>query len=202
MRRLWWITGCLLIAVSPLWAGSVMLQWNLPTTNTDSTPLTDLGHIDVFYGTSSGSYTQHVNAGLTTSASIAGLAEGMTWFFAVVAVDTSNNDSVFSNEVSAIPRPSPPSDTIPPTVNITSPAPGAVPRRSAVTITANAADNVGVTRVEFSINGSLQCADGSAPYSCPWTVPPANNRVYQLQAKAFDAAGNMGASSIVEVVAQ
>ena len=87
-------------------------------------------------------------------------------------------------------------DTIPPTVAITNPADGAiVARRSAVTITATASDNVGVTRVEFLVNGALQCTDTTAPYSCNWNVP--NSRTtHQLQARAFDQAGNSATANI------
>ena len=88
-------------------------------------------------------------------------------------------------------------DNIPPTVSITNPANGAsVARRSTVTITATASDNVGVTRVEFLINGALQCTDTTAPYSCNWSVPNTRNVSYQLQARAFDQAGNLGTASV------
>jgi glucose/arabinose dehydrogenase len=88
-------------------------------------------------------------------------------------------------------------DTTAPTVSITSPADGAsVARRSTVTITATASDNVGVTRVEFSVNGAVQCTDTTAPYSCNWLVPNTRNVTYQLQARAFDSAGNSGSASI------
>ena len=88
-------------------------------------------------------------------------------------------------------------DNIAPTVSITSPANGAiVARKSNVTITATASDNVGVTRVEFFVNGALQCTDTAAPYSCVWRVPGAMNKTYQLQARAFDLAGNQGTSTV------
>lgn len=88
-------------------------------------------------------------------------------------------------------------DTIAPTVSITNPANNAtVARRSTVTITATASDNVGVTRVEFSVNGALQCADATAPYSCNWNVPNAKNQTFQLQARALDQAGNVGTATI------
>ena len=93
-------------------------------------------------------------------------------------------------------------DNIPPTVSITSPANGAiVARKSNVTITATANDNVGVTRVEFLVNGNLQCTDTTAPYSCVWRVPGAANKTHQLQARAFDQAGNT-ASANVQVTAR
>ncbi|HEY0765569.1 MAG TPA: PQQ-dependent sugar dehydrogenase [Pyrinomonadaceae bacterium] len=88
-------------------------------------------------------------------------------------------------------------DTISPTVSITNPANGAiVTRKSTVTITVTANDNVGVTRVEFLVNNTLQCTDTTAPYSCNWSVPNVRNVTYQLQARAFDQAGNMGTAMI------
>jgi glucose/arabinose dehydrogenase len=88
-------------------------------------------------------------------------------------------------------------DSIAPTVAITSPANGAiVARKSQVAINATASDNVGVTRVEFRVNGALQCTDTAAPYSCSWRVPNPMNKTYQLQAQAFDAAGNVGSATV------
>jgi len=88
-------------------------------------------------------------------------------------------------------------DTIAPTVAITNPANGAtVTRKTTVTITATASDNVGVTRVEFLVNGTLQCTDTTAPYSCNWSVPNVRNQTFQLLARAFDQAGNAGSSSV------
>jgi glucose/arabinose dehydrogenase len=88
-------------------------------------------------------------------------------------------------------------DTVSPAVSITNPANGAiVTRKSTIAITATASDNVGVTRVEFLVNGALQCTDTTAPYSCNWRVPSAPNKTYQLQARAFDQAGNSGAANV------
>ena len=44
--------------------------------------------------------------------------------------------------------------------------------------------------VTFDFRGALQCSDTTAPYSCGWRVPNPMNRNYQIQARAFDAAGN------------
>ena len=88
-------------------------------------------------------------------------------------------------------------DNVAPTVAITNPANNAiVARKSNVTITATASDNVGVTRVDFFVNGTLQCSDMTAPYSCGWRVPNPMNRTYQIQARAFDAAGNNATATI------
>jgi hypothetical protein len=53
-----------------------------------------------------------------------------------------------------------------------------------------------IPRVDFLVNGALQCSDTKAPYSCSWKVPGAMNKTYQLQARAFDQAGNVGTASI------
>lgn len=91
----------------------------------------------------------------------------------------------------------PTADNIPPTVSIDSPTNGAIViRKLNTTIAASASDNVGVTRVEFLVNGALQCTDASTPYSCSWRVPNPPNRTYQIQARAFDQAGNSATASI------
>lgn len=180
------LLGCLWLTGD---AAAITLQWEASARATS---------YRLYYGLRSLDYDTVLETGAATSAVVSGLTPGATYFFAATALNAAG-ESGFSNEVQAI---IPPGDTIPPTVTITSPAPGAVPRKSAVTITAEASDNVLLNRVEFYINGSLRCADGTAPYSCTWDVPAPPRRTYQLQAKAFDAAGNMGASALVEVIAQ
>ncbi len=111
-----------------------------------------------------------------------------------------------SQAPSSTPTPSPSLTPVPtvgsndataPTVTITSPLAGStVAVRKNVTIQATASDNVGVSRVEFYINGTLTCTDISSPYSCSWKVPGSKNRTYKLSAKASDAAGNNSTSSI------
>src|SRR2546425_149578 len=102
-----------------------------------------------------------------------------------------------------LPSPPPPIDVTAPTVSITSPADGAtVARKSTVTIRADAADDVGVKRVEFYVDGRLQCSVGTGPYTCAWSVPPANKRTSSLYAVAFDAAENAGRSALVTVISQ
>ena len=89
------------------------------------------------------------------------------------------------------PTPSPPSDLVQPTVSITDPLNGStVSRNNTVTISANASDNVGVAKVEFRVNGNLQCTDTTVPYTCAWKVSGKPNAPYTIEAKAYDAAGN------------
>ena len=90
-------------------------------------------------------------------------------------------------------------DTTPPTTSITSPADGATVGGT-VDVTASASDNVGVTRVEFWIDGALTSTDTTSPYGYAWpTTGYANGSSHTLQSRAFDAAGNQGTSTIVNV---
>ena len=75
-----------------------ILSWYAPKTNADGTPLTDLAGYKVYYGPSSGNYTQTIDVGNATAIQIDSLAAG-TWYFAVTAYDSSGNESTFSNEV-------------------------------------------------------------------------------------------------------
>jgi hypothetical protein len=90
------------VAVEASALASVTLWWVAPTTNTDGTPVAGLSGFKVYYGTTSGNYSQTltVSGAATTSVVIEGLVPGSTWYFAVKAVDGSGTESVYSQEVS------------------------------------------------------------------------------------------------------
>jgi len=92
-------------------------------------------------------------------------------------------------------------DTTPPVVSITNPQGATVPKKSTVILSATASDNVRVTRVEFYVNGTLQCTDATASYTCNWRVPNQPNRMYRIEAKAYDQAGNSG-SAVIQVTSR
>ncbi len=73
-------------------AGSVQLTWQA-----NSEP--DLNEYRVYYGSSSRAYGTPVPVGNVTSYTLSGLQEGSTYYLAVTAVDTSDNESGYSNEV-------------------------------------------------------------------------------------------------------
>jgi hypothetical protein len=89
-------------------------------------------------------------------------------------------------------------DTQPPTVSITAPLNGATVSGT-VSVTATASDNVGVTKVEFYLDGVLQSTDTTSPYSWSWDTTTASNASHSLTAKAYDAALNVGTSTAVSV---
>ncbi|HVG57555.1 MAG TPA: PHB depolymerase family esterase [Hyalangium sp.] len=89
-------------------------------------------------------------------------------------------------------------DTTAPTVNVTAPANGATVSGT-VTITASASDNVGVSRVEFFVDGALVGTDTSSPYSFAWNSAAVANGSHALMARAYDAAGNVGTDNDTSV---
>ena len=96
--------------------------------------------------------------------------------------------------------PEPPADTVAPVVAVTAPSNGStVARRATVTIQATASDDVGVSRVEFFVNGSLRCTDTAAPFSCGWKVPN-NGKSSVIDVRAWDAAGKSGQASVTVTI--
>ncbi|OLD56744.1 MAG: hypothetical protein AUI64_01705, partial [Acidobacteria bacterium 13_1_40CM_2_64_6] len=90
-------------------------------------------------------------------------------------------------------------DTTPPTVSITAPANGATVSAS-ITVSANAADDVGVAGVQFKVDGvNLGAEDTTSPYSFAWNTTTASNGSHALTAVARDAAGNTTTSATVTV---
>lgn len=89
-------------------------------------------------------------------------------------------------------------DTTLPVITLTSPADNSFPTGQLI-ITSNVSDNVGVTKVELWINGALSASSTAAPYSFAWDLTQAYTGTYQLQTKAYDAAGNVGISQIVTI---
>ncbi|HET6641967.1 MAG TPA: Ig-like domain-containing protein [Gaiellaceae bacterium] len=87
----------------------------------------------------------------------------------------------------------------PPTVNITSPADGAIfAWKPTITVTATASDANGtVTKVEFRDGTTVLGQDTSAPYSYTWRNVPQGSHL--LTARATDNAGAVTASSPVGI---
>ena len=91
-------------------------------------------------------------------------------------------------------------DTQPPTVSFTSPSAGIV--TGTVSVQASASDNVGVTSVQFRLDGvALGAADTTAPYSVSWNTTTAADGAHTLTAEARDAANNL-ATATVNVLVQ
>jgi hypothetical protein len=62
----------------------------------------DVTNYNVYYGTTSGIYTNKTSIGNVTTDTISNLCAGITYYFTVTAVDTNANESGFSNVSSFI----------------------------------------------------------------------------------------------------
>ena len=89
-------------------------------------------------------------------------------------------------------------DITPPTITITSPNDGSKVTTN-VSAKVNAADNVGVTKVELYVDGILQGASTTAPFTTKWNAAKAARGPHTVQCKAYDAAGNAGTSQSISV---
>jgi hypothetical protein len=175
--------------------GAVSLGWPASTDNTG------VVRYDVYRSQSSPfspSLPNRIAQPTGTTYQDTGLASG-TYYYVVKAEDAAGNLSGPSPQASATVGSA---DTNPPTVAITAPASGAT-LAGAVTVTASAADDVGVVGVRFTLDGqSLGSEDTTAPYSVSWDTTTAANGSHTLSAVARDAAGNTTTATAVPVTVQ
>jgi hypothetical protein len=81
-------------SIAPTWAQSVSLAWN-------PSPSPAVAGYKVRYGLAGGTNNWSIDAGTNTSFRVSGLTLGETYSFAVLAYDSSQNESPLSNEVIA-----------------------------------------------------------------------------------------------------
>ena len=114
------------------------------------------------------------------------------------AYDAADNKTVSAPVTITVGNPVGSTDTEDPVVSLTAPAKGTALSGS-VSIKATATDNVGVTKVEF-YNGITPLGQSTtAPYSISWLTTTVPNGSATITARAFDAAGNKGDSSPINV---
>ncbi len=115
-----------------------------------------------------------------TSFSDTAVAPQTNYSYTVTAFDAGGNSSAPSAAASATTPAIP--DTTNPTVSLTAPAAGAN-LAGTVTVSATASDNVGVTGVQFKLDGAnLGPEDTSAPYTLSWNTTSATSGPHQLTA--------------------
>lgn len=94
----------------------------------------------------------------------------------------------------------PVADTTAPVTTLTNPKDGAsIAGLRSVTISVSSSDNVGVTKAEIYINGRLTATSSAGSYNFSWNTSKLAKGAYQLQSKAYDAAGNVASSAVVTV---
>jgi subtilisin family serine protease len=126
---------------------------------------------------------------------VPGLSSDITYYFALKVKDNVGNESGLSNVVEGSTGP----DDFAPIVTITSPADGSEVSGIAG-IEASASDNVGVTAVEFYLDGELKSTDMTSPYIWLWDTRTVADDSYTVETKAYDAAGNVGSDQISVIV--
>ncbi|MDL2341839.1 MAG: Ig-like domain-containing protein [Patescibacteria group bacterium] len=125
------------------------------------------------------------------------------------AYDAANNVGTSAADTVTVSNATPPptGDTTVPVVSLTGVSNGQALSGSVV-IGANASDNVGVTKVVFYLDGALTSTETTKPYclandngtTCyAWNSTTVANGSHSFQAKAYDAAGNIGSSATLTV---
>ena len=145
--------------------------------------------------TASTTAAELVNTTAGTTGIVSGLTCGTNYTLAVDAFDATGNSSPKTTVmVSTLPC----ADTTPPTVTMTSPTNGST-MTGTINASANATDNVGVTRVDFFRDGVSSGSDTSSPYTIPVNTTTIANGSHTFGARAYDTAGNVGNATNVTV---
>ncbi|NVD98077.1 S8 family serine peptidase [Massilia sp. BJB1822] len=92
----------------------------------------------------------------------------------------------------------PPADTVAPSVSLAAPLANSTVSGT-VAVNTSSSDNVGVTRVDLKVNGTVVATDTAGPFSFAWDSNGAANGMAQLVAVAYDAAGNVASSTPISV---
>jgi pimeloyl-ACP methyl ester carboxylesterase len=85
-------------------------------------------------------------------------------------------------------------DFVPPVVRITDPAAASVVSGT-VSVSADADDDIGVSRVDFSSDGALIGSVAGRPYEVSWDTTVTRDGSHTIIARAYDAAGNRATAS-------
>ena len=87
-----------------------------------------------------------------------------------------------------------------PAVSMTAPSSNAVVTGTAVTVSATASDDIGISRVDFYRDSNvLVGSDNTSPYSISWDSTSTSSGAHTLFAVAIDLAGNTKTSTVVNV---
>jgi hypothetical protein len=177
------------VAAGGITTTSATVSWSTSTPGTSQ----------VMYGKTSGlgsSTTKNGTMSTAHSQTISGLTSSTLYFFSVQSVDSGGNPVTASGFTFGTTNTT---DNTPPTVSLTAPANNATVS-GAVTVSANASDNVAVASVQFLLDGAnLGSAITASPYSMSWNTSTASNGSHTIAATATDSSGNTTTSAAVTV---
>jgi len=182
--------------MTPPVISSVVVSSLLPSAATITWTTNEAGNSEVEYGqtTAYGSFsTLDVNLVTAHTMIVGNLSATTTYHFRVRSRDAAGNLAV-SGDLTFTTL-----DGTAPTVALTAPAAGSTVSGT-VTVSANAADNLGVAGVQFQLDGApLGSEDTLAPYSIAWDTTTATPGTHTLTAIARDISGNRTTSAAVIV---
>jgi hypothetical protein len=184
------VLSCLIIfGRAALAQQSVTLTWS-PSTNA-----TVAGY-KIYYGTASGNYTNTVDVGNVTSATISGLANSTKYYFAATTYDSTGDESAFSNEASfttATPVVVPPPVTPPP---VTPPPPVVPNNATALTLLESSAQQSitlsSITAIESKYASLAPAPKASTKSPLVITVATSNAKVIPKPTIASGSFNNPG----------
>ena len=146
----------------------------------------------LYYGTSPGNYLSPIDVGNVTTYELSGLTDGTTYYIALTAYDTHNEESEKTDEVSVSVQPLDPHTPI---ITITSPTSLDTFSTAGATISiaGSASDSVTIVTWENNRGGS-----GTASGTTSWSVASINLQIGQnlITITGRDAAGNTCADSL------
>ncbi len=132
-----------------------------------------------------------------TVVGVTGLTPGTVYFFNVIVKDAAGNKAAYSVATAAtVALP----DNAPPQVSLVSPVDGDTVADTAVTVAANATDDVAVRAVWFMLDGAVLGSEIlQPPYSLLWDTTQVPNGLHTLTAVAQDTVGNQTTSPGIAV---
>jgi hypothetical protein len=142
----------------------------------------DVAGYRLYIGQQSGQYSQVVDAGNATQATLTNLSYGSTYFFSVTAYSTEGIESDYASEITyQVGSQTNP----PPAVTMTAPTDGSVfPEPANIQLAATVATNGhDISRVLFYSGATFLGQSVSPPYTFDWTNVPAGN--YPLTAQVW-----------------
>ncbi len=171
-------------------AASVLVSWNANTED-------DLAGYKIYYGTASRSYGTGLDVGNVTSYQFNDVPLGRTYYVAVTAYDTSNNESGYSQEASITTGSA---DVTPPTGTVViNGGSGTTPSR-AVTLTLSASDSgSSVAGMRFSNDGSSWSSEVAYATTHQWTLT-AGDGTKTVYANFRDASGNWMSTPVSDTI--
>ncbi len=183
LKNLFFFSFLLLSFLVAVWAraAEVSLAW-------DANPEADLAGYRIHYGTASGLYTVHLDAGNVTSCRVSGLAAGTTYYFAATAYNTRGEESGYSNEVRhTVPAENRPPDTPAPPSGFSE-----APAGTEVSFTASSSDPDGdPLQYRFDWGDGTLSPWGAASQSHPFFLAGS----FCVRAQAQDGAGALSSWS-------